>query len=97
VELARHKTMNRLAKIILKWYGPSYEPVLFGSSRYGVSDNESDLDIVILVRWRHLSSISAHSLLQDKTQPHGYGPGPKAPLPSESIFCSQIPSLTLSV
>lgn len=96
MQLARRKTMNRLANIIQKWYGPSYEPVLFGSSRYGVSDSESDLDIMILVCSRYLPFISAHSLPQDKTRPHGYAPQSNAPLPREYISRSQIQSLTLS-
>ncbi|CAG7847540.1 SubName: Full=Uncharacterized protein {ECO:0000313/EMBL:CCA68971.1} [Serendipita indica DSM 11827] len=44
----RQQTLNHLSKIVQRHYGDRFQPVLFGSSRYGVSDSGSDLDIVIL-------------------------------------------------
>lgn len=74
---------DRLRNIIRKWYGPSFVPALFGSSRYGVSDRGSDLDIVILVSLFSLPGIKLTGT-QDWDRPNGFEHVSKSPmLPSE--------------
>ncbi|KIM33063.1 hypothetical protein M408DRAFT_191465 [Serendipita vermifera MAFF 305830] len=58
VQRHREQTIAELKRILTNRFGPQYVPALFGSSRYGVSDRQSDLDIVIL----------------DQDHPHGFTP-----------------------
>ncbi|PVG02111.1 hypothetical protein CPB86DRAFT_726800 [Serendipita vermifera] len=55
---SRTQTLKALDEIIRKNFRGSYSVALFGSSRYGVSNESSDLDVVIL----------------DKNRPHGFVP-----------------------
>lgn len=47
---ARHATIDRINRAILKKYGGKYSVRAFGSTEYGVSGEKSDLDLVIIVR-----------------------------------------------
>ena len=57
---ARAKTILRVQQAIRKRFGNEYSVECFGSTRYGVSTATSDLDLVVIVRYRlHLAGDSS--------------------------------------
>ena len=50
VHRARKSTLLRLRNLVYRNYGDGYTVELFGSTRYGVSSANSDLDLVLIVR-----------------------------------------------